>query len=398
MAYPDTAPPKGAAQTLKLPGCVHVVPAITEEASGPSYSVVRLCEQLILLGHQVTLAVLDWAPMPTPPSFLKTFPLGLGPRRFGRSPAMKRWLSDQVIQGTVNLIHNHSLWMMPNVYPGHVARRHDVPYIVSPRGTLSEWAFGHGSRVKRIFWPILQKPALKVASYFHATSEGEYWDIRRLGFRQPVAIVPNGIDLPEWAPKPPQRDKRTLLFLGRIHRKKGLDVLLQAWSAVQGRFPEWNLLVVGPDNNGYLQEMKRLASQLKLVRCEFAGPLYGQQKWDAYRSADLFVLPTYSENFGIAVAEALASGTSAIVSKGAPWSGLSEHGAGWWIDIGEEPLIECLKEALTLSPDELAERGALGRIWIESDFSWRRVGEMMHKTYLWLLGGGSTPDWVRVDA
>ena len=98
-------------------------------------------------------------------------------------------------------IHNHRLWMMPNVYPGLVARKHNVPLVISPRGTLSEWAFQHGSVVKRLFWPLVQKPALTATSCFHATAESEYKDIRRMGFRQPVAIIPNGIDIPAFARK-----------------------------------------------------------------------------------------------------------------------------------------------------------------------------------------------------
>ncbi len=136
---------------------IHTIPAIANEASGPSYTVVRLCESLIEQGLSVTLSALDWAPVPSVPTFYRAFPLGLGPRRLGRSPAMARWLDSQASAGEVALIHNHSLWMMPNVYPGRTARRHGKPYVVSPRGTLSAWALGSGSNVKRLFWPLVQR-------------------------------------------------------------------------------------------------------------------------------------------------------------------------------------------------------------------------------------------------
>ncbi|MEN8131642.1 MAG: glycosyltransferase, partial [Pseudomonadota bacterium] len=223
---------------------VHIVPAIAEEASGPSYSVVRLCESLIAQGHDVTLAVLDWSSLPAPPPFLETFPLGMGPRRLGRSPGMARWLAKQATTRSINLIHNHSLWMMPNVYPGQVAKRHSIPLVVSPRGTLSEWAMGSGTIVKRLFWPLVQRPNLAATTCFHSTAESEYEDIRRMGFRQPVAVIPNGIDVPALLPKE-KKHARTLLFLGRIHRNKGLDLLLPAWRAVQQRFPDWRLMVAG---------------------------------------------------------------------------------------------------------------------------------------------------------
>ncbi len=378
---------------------IHVVPTIADEATGPSYSVVRLCESLIAQHHDVTLAVLDPAPTETPPSYLQTFPLGWGPRRLGRSPAMRRWLSAQAESGSVDLMHNHSLWMMPNVYPGRVAHENGLPLVVSPRGTLSEWAMQSGSRVKRAFWPLLQRPALDGTTCMHATAASEHADIRRMGFRQPVAIIPNGVDIPALVPSA-QRSERTLLFLGRIHRKKGLDLLLPAWRAIQHRFPDWRLEVVGPDNRGHLDDIRRLARELKLARIEFRGALFGEQKWEAYRNADLFVLPTYSENFGMAVAESLAAGTPAIVSKGAPWSDLDPKQAGWWIDIGIDPLVACLEEALSTSPEGLASMGMRGRAWMNSEYSWNRVGQRMAETYSWVLAGlgaSSRPEWILLD-
>jgi glycosyltransferase involved in cell wall biosynthesis len=306
---------------------------------------------------------------------------------------MKRWLVGQAQSRSVDLIHNHSLWMMPNVYPGQVARRFGIPSVVSPRGTLSEWAIQSSSSIKRVFWPLLQAPALAATACFHATAESEYENIRRMGFRQPVAVIPNGIDIPDLAPKAPGAF-RTMLFLGRIHPIKGLDILLPAWRAVQDRFPEWRLHIVGPDNGGYLAQMQRRAGELRLERVEFSGALFGEQKWQAYRQADLFVLPTYSENFGMSVAEALAAGTPAIVSKGAPWAGLDMRGAGWWIDMGLEPLVACLEDALARSTDALEEMGQRGRDWMEAEYSWAPVGRQMAETYCWILNSGNRPKWV----
>jgi glycosyltransferase involved in cell wall biosynthesis len=372
---------------------IHTVPSVSEEATGPSYSVVRLCESLIAEGQDVTLAVLDWTPMTSPPQFMKAFPLGVGPRRLGRSPEMRRWLTEQARSRSVEIIHNNSLWMMTNVYPGVVARKYNVPLVISPRGTLSEWAMQHGSVVKRLFWPLVQKPALAATVCFHATAEPEYENIRRMGFRQPVAVIPNGIDIPPVASKQ-AGISRTLLFLGRVHPSKGLDMLLQAWQVVQDRFPDWRLVIAGPDNGGYLIKMQDLAAQLHLKRVDFVGVLKGRQKWEAYRAADLFVLPTYSENFGMTVAEALAAGVPAIVSKGAPWERLEGKKAGWWIDIGFDPLVTCLNHALGLAPDVLAEMGQRGHGWMEEEFSWERVGTLMSRTYEWILKGGERPEWV----
>lgn len=374
---------------------IHVVPAITEEASGPSYSVTRLCESLITTGTDVRLASLDWAPMPNPPGYLKSFPLGWGPRRLGVSSPMRRWLEDEAASGAIDIIHNHGLWMMPNVYSGRACRNGSCRLMVSPHGTLSRWAFGQNRLQKEIFWRLWQGPAVRAAASFHATAESEFEDIRRFGFRQPVCIIPNGIDLPPLEQKP-DGGPRQLLFLGRIHPVKGVDILLRAWKAVAHRFPDWELLVAGPDNDGYLAEMQALAAQLRLERLVFPGPLYGDTKRRAYREASLFVLPTHSENFGMTVAEALAAGTPAIVTQGAPWAGLAEENAGWWIEIGVDPLVACLEQALSASPQRLREMGRAGREWMKRDFSWDQIGAQILVTYRWLLDGGETPPWVRL--
>ncbi len=380
---------------------IHVIPDLTAEASGPSYSVVRLCQSLIETGEDLTLAALDWALLPSKPAFIKVFPLGMGPRRLGRSPEMSRWLRAETTEGRVDVMHSHGMWQMNAVYPGWAAKGCDTKLVVSPRGAFSTWAMSHGSRSKRIFWPLLQRPALAQAACFHATAESEYEDIRRLGFEQPVAIIPNGIDVPELVPKAP-RHVRTLLFLGRIHPKKGIDVLLNAWAVVMDRFPDWQLLVVGPDsgygaNGRYLEEMSGLAVKLKLKRVKFSDALYGPGKLSAYREADLFVLPTHSENFGLTVAEALAAGTPAVVTKGAPWQGLQTFDSGWWIDFGIDALAASLGEAMAESPTELARRGVNGREWMIREFSWHNLGEKMDQTYRWLLKGDRHPPWVRTS-
>lgn len=375
---------------------VHVVPSIAEEASGPSYSVVRLCQALIDAGDAIQLAALDWAPLVSKPPFLHVFPLGRGPRRLGFSPRMRRWLCAAALSGKVDIIHNHSLWMMPNVYGGWATRRTGCQLVVSPRGTLSAWARGRSARVKRVFWSLLQGPALRQAACFHATAEREFEDIRRAGFCQPVCIIPNGVDVSAFKAKS-SGGRRQLLFLGRIHPVKGVDLLLHAWHAVSQRFPDWDLRIAGPDNLGYLPRMKAVAAELKLQRIEFCGPLYGEAKLRAYSESELFVLPTHSENFGMTVAEALATGTPAVVTRGAPWAGLKEHRAGWWIEIGVDPLVACLEDALSEPRDELAARGVRGREWMRQEFSWERVGAMMDQTYRWLVSGGSAPAWVRLD-
>ena len=375
---------------------VHVVPSISNEASGPYYSVVSLCRSLGDCGVSTTLATLEGSNGSSKSSLVKSFPISGYPARLGRSSQMRDWLKSEARNSRLDIMHNHSLWMMPNVYSCLAVKRTDIPLVVSPRGTLSERAMRNGSKVKKVFWPLIQRPALNQVTSFHATAMSEYEDIRRMGFKQPVAIIPNGIDIPD-VTKPLRGNMRTLLFLGRIHPIKGLDSLLPAWKDVQQLFPDWQLRIVGPDNGGYLNEIKQLAATLRLQRIEFTGPLTGQDKTQAYRDADLFVLPTYSENFGMTVAESLAAGTPAIVTSGAPWGGLDANNAGWWIDVGKEALVTCLQSAMSKSREELDQMGGKGRKWMEDSFSWEHIAWNMKQTYGWLLNQNIKPECVMTD-
>jgi glycosyltransferase involved in cell wall biosynthesis len=313
---------------------------------------------------------------------------------------MRRWLAEGCRSGALEVLHNHGMWDMTALYPAWV--KQDQILVHSPRGTFSVWAMAHGSPLKRLSWPLLQRPALSRATALHATAEAEYEDIRRLGFNQPVAIIPNGMDLAP-LPQPQPKAERTLLFLGRIHRVKGLDMLLLAWQTLQDRFPDWRLVIIGNDDgyhgtSGYLDTIKAQTTALGLKRINFLGALYGQAKLQAYRDADLYVLPSYSENFAVTVAEALSMETPVVVSKGAPWSVVPEHGAGWWVDIGLDPLIAGLEEALGRSSPELALMGQRGRALIQEHYSWPKIADQMAQTYRWLQDRSlPTPPWVRVN-
>jgi glycosyltransferase involved in cell wall biosynthesis len=377
-----------------LEAIVHCIPAITDESSGPSYSVVRLCQALgPIFGERIVLATLGTGERHRDIPFIREFPRTSYPWRLGRSPEMRRWLRGVAASREAALIHNHSLWMMPNVYAGWAAAKANTPYLVSPRGTLSAWAMRSGSAVKRVFWPLVQRPALNAVTCFHATAEAELADIRRMGFRQPVAVIPNGIDLPATL-NPGSSGPRTLLFLGRIHPIKGLDLLLGAWRAVQDRHPDWVLKLVGPDSDGYLGQLKVSVERLGAKRVDFRGEVKGDEKWAAYRAADLFVLPSHSENFGVSVAEALASGLPAVVSKGAPWSGLEANGAGWWVDTSVEGLSRAFDHSMSLPVYALQDMGRRGRAWMERQFSWERIASQMAETYRWMLGEGTIPPFV----
>jgi len=256
-------------------------------------------------------------------------------------------------------------------------------------------AFSHLK--KRAFWALLQGPAIRAAACLHATSEQEYEEIRGFGLTHPVAIIPNGIDFPKLALQPTGRPapERVVLSLGRIHPKKGLGCLLHAWSKVEAGCPGWRLKIVGPREVGHDDELRALAKALGLTRVSIEGPVYGDAKTTAYQEADLFILPTLNENFGLTVAEALVAGTPVISTKGAPWSGLESEGCGWWIDHGVEPLATALARAMALPREALKAMGEKGREWMIRDFSWDRVAHDMLDVYVWLARSAEPPSTIR---
>jgi glycosyltransferase involved in cell wall biosynthesis len=294
-----------------------------------------------------------------------------------------------------DVFHAHGLWLMPNVYPAWIARRAQKPLIISPRGMLGAAALRFSSLRKKIFWRGLQASATRGAASLHATSRQEHDDIREFGLLNPIAIVPNGVDVPAYDPKVrAETGQKTVLYLGRLHPKKGIDQLIAAWARLEDKHSGWHLEIVGPLSGSYPEELRRMIAQAGIKRARLAGPLYGADKTRAYRRSDLFVLPTLNENFGNTIAESLAVGTPVITTKGAPWEGVVAHNCGWWVDHGVTPLAAALDQAMELDSARLAKMGRAGHRWMEKDFSWETVASSMLSVYLWLSGKGDRPSCV----
>jgi glycosyltransferase involved in cell wall biosynthesis len=384
----------------------HVIAGLDLVYGGPSYSVPRLCKALATAGVETTLFSVAGGE----DGRRDTYEEGYRDCRFAwdyaRIPILRGLRSSQGLSSalrdvalTADVIHNHGLWLMPNVRAGVAAACNRIPLVVSPRGMLAPAALAFSRVKKRAFWALLQGPTIRGAACIHATSEQEYEEIRSFGLANPVAVIPNGIDLPELAAQPAAAPvaERVVLSLGRIHPKKGLIFLVHAWSKVEAKFPGWRLKIVGPPEAGHDGELRALATALGLARASFGGPIYGAAKTTAYRDADVFVLPTLNDNFGLTVAEALAAGTSAITTKGAPWSGLESEGCGWWINHGVEPLAAALAQAMALPREALKAMGEKGSKWMVRDFSWDRIARDMLNVYLWLAGRAGPPPAIRFD-
>lgn len=380
---------------------LQIVPDINKEASGPSYSVPALCESLCEVGCEAELHFTG--PMPNRVFRCPTFnyPVSRFPHsRLARSPKMLSALKQRC--RTADIIHGNSIWMYPNVYPAWAKTGTKCKLVTAPRGTLAKWSLEHHRLRKYLFGVYAQYAALRATDMWHATCRKEYEEIRNAGYGQPVAIVPIGMNLPDICLNMEAQSRenvgrlKRVVFFGRLHQVKAVDNLVLAWGSVAENFRNWELVIAGPDC-GIKPTLERIIADQRIPRVRFVGERNGEEKYKFLASADLYVLPSYTENFAITVAEALASGTPVIASQGTPWNGLDNEGAGRWIPIGAEPLAKALTEVMSLSDAELRKMGKRGQAWIERDFSWKGIGAKMKAAYEWLLGRGDKPDWVVVD-
>jgi glycosyltransferase involved in cell wall biosynthesis len=373
---------------------LHTVNSLRAAHGGPSRSITALARATMQQGHRVQIVahcdepqgdIVQDVAVPVilvPAEPLKEF--------FGHTGYFRREV-DQVGSPPA-VVHDHGLWLPVNRASSHAARRNRWPRIISLRGMLSEWALGQSRRKKRFAWFLYQRRDLDRARAIHTTSAMELQELRNAGVRVPAAVIPNGVQVPLDIPEDTRRTKR-LLFLSRIHPKKGVDHLLEAWEAVDSS--GWTLTIAGPAEDGKLADRVRQAAA-RDQSVEVIGAVDDRAKWDLYRSADLFVLPTLSENFGIVIAEALAAGVPVITTKAAPWEELESHDCGCWIDPGAEPLVAALRDAMARSDAERQAMGARGRKLVEENYSWENVAEQMIEVYEWMLGRRSMPDCVDV--
>lgn len=364
---------------------VHIVPSLEERHGGPSKSVRALANAGAALGEQVELlATLE--PGQTVAAgedraTVRTFPR-VAPRWLSRSPELHRYL-----QATpADVVHHHSLWLLPLRYATEAARRRSVPLVISPRGMLSGWAYRHRRSRKRLAELLVHPGAFATAAGWHATSPEERADIQALGFRQPVCVSPNGVALPDDAELaaartawhqlcPAARTRPVALFYSRLHRKKRVRELIDLWlSAPRG---DWLLLVVGVAEDYTAAELA--ASVTAAGAQDRVAVFEGAGRPPPYAAASLFVLPSHSENFGLVIAEALAAGVPALVTDTTPWKGLAPNGCGWctpWKNYGD-----ALVTALATPAAELAALGRRGRDWTAREFSWARAAGLLNEFY-----------------
>lgn len=290
--------------------------------------------------------------------------------------------------GRPDVLHDNGIWLPHNHRLATLAAVRGIARVVSTRGMLEPWAMNHKGLRKHLAWWLYQRRDLKRARCHHTTAEAEAATVKRLGLGVPVCVVPNGVDVPKLSRisgrvegrKAGEDGKKTALFLGRIYPVKGLPMLIDAWARVR---PEgWLLRIVGPDEAGHRAEVEKAVSAAGLGKViSFVGPLEGQAKAAAFFGADLLVLPTHSESFGMVVAEALAHGLPVLTTTGAPWPMLRVRGCGWWVDPTVDSIADGLRQATALDSATLHAMGAKGRALVVAEFGWERVAKQFVSLY-----------------
>jgi glycosyltransferase involved in cell wall biosynthesis len=383
---------------------LHAVACINEATGGTAVSVTGLAAALAAGGHRSSIVALDFPWLGRPRSaggaevHLERAPAAS--RRLGSfSPGLARQLTRGA--GDSDVVHNHGVWLLPNRYARLASERAAVPLVISPRGMLDPWSRRRGRIKKLAAWHLYERSNIRAAAAFHATSDEEARSIRACGVRVPIAVIPNGVDVPacidslrsaELRARLPGGDKRYVLFLSRLHPKKGIELLLAAWRTVHDEQPNVHLLIAGGDEGGYRATLEEHASRLGVAASvTFTGPIDGELKAIAYANAHVFVLPSFSENFGIVVAEALAHGAPVIATKATPWEVAATHGCGWWIDVGAAPLVNALRSALAASEQERCDMAARARLLAHDRFAWGPIAKDMANFYQWICDDHCRP-------
>lgn len=286
-----------------------------------------------------------------------------------------------------DIIHINGIWPPQNAIFQSAAQKLKIKVILSPHGMLEPYILNRNRFKKNIALMLYQNKALKKANYLHATAESELSQIKKLGFHQSSVVIPNGIDLDEIQEKNWNNTESTrqILFLSRIHPKKGIEILIDTIYQLNYK-NNLKLIIAGEGDQVYINKLKNKCSKLGLNnKINFIGGVYGQEKWTIYKSSDLFILPSYSENFGIVIGEALAVGIPVITTTGTPWRELLTYKCGWWVNNDINSLKDAILKALSISNKDLSEMGKNGQELIKNNYDNRIVANKMLNFYIQIL-------------
>ena len=375
---------------------LQVVSRVDPKFGGISALIPRLSKGANAAGTQVTIAgfcgpdedthELDGQGVP-----FSIFPLG---RMCWHRDRLLRERFSKLLQSADGL-HIHGIWDEHCCASGSLARSSGKPYIVSVHGMLERWAVEHKWLKKRLYSLLIERPNLRDAACLHALTRAELEDYRRYGLKNPVAIIPNGVDVPPVAnpeiflqANPQLRGKRLVVFLSRIHYKKGLDILCKAWCNLHRKFVDAHLVLAGPDVENTRSAVQACIHELGIdASVSFTGMLRDGMKWSALAAAELFVLPSYSEGFSVAVLEAMGMGVPVVISRPCNFPEVENEGCGFVIDANAAELQDALSHLLNASHSDLMQMGERGRQLVAARYTWSVIGRQISALYDWVLGG-----------
>ena len=387
-----------------------ITASVSRRAGGLFVSVRRLAQvlnELPSMNIQV-LGLKDEFTDRDLPSWGSNLPMFLfdqrGPNAFGYASGMLNYLK----QSSFDVIHTQGLWMYPSVVARQWSKNCCRPYVVTPRGMLDQWAVRNARWKKRFAGWLYENAHLRGAACLHALCESEAESIRGYGLRNPICIIPNGIDPPatttvdppSWQANLPD-DAKVLFYLGRLHPKKGLSNLLRAWSMAHlgdASAAKWRLIIAGWDQGGHENELKSLAREAGIQDSVlFVGPQFEQAKHASYGRADAFILPSFSEGLPMVVLEAWAYGLPVLMTPQCNLSEGFQAQAALQIRVEPERIALGLTALFAMTDDERSNMGQQGRILVEERFNWSIIAEQMCLVYHWILGRGPMPDCVHKD-
>lgn len=357
---------------------IHFIGSIDKNTGGTATYIKLLSAELIRYADLVVVTSRTSNPLEL--KGVKVYELDLGLSRWW---SLKKDFEKILISEEPDMAHINGIWDPQNWLFQKVCINQRIKVLLSPHGMLEPYILKRNYLKKRLALSLYQKKAIQSADYLHATASAELSQIRKLGFSCPAMIIPNGIDASEVIQKSDfrtQEIEKNILFLSRIHPKKGIEILIEAINFLND--PNLKITIAGEGEATYINKLKNLCIEKEVDHLfNFVGGVYGEEKWKLYAQADLFVLPTYSENFGIVIIEALAAGVPVITTQGTPWEELVVNKCGWWIDLSAPKLVETIREALALSQKDRAQFGENGIRLVQRKYRIQAVAQRTFEFY-----------------
>ena len=294
-----------------------------------------------------------------------------------------------------DLVHANVIWYYFSHQARKAAKRAGIPFVLSPHGMLYPNALkGRSSWKKKLTMPLFQREDLEKATILHATCKQEMKHLRALGLKQPIAVVPNCLNIDEdylrmSDEKRPENNRRRFGFVGRVARIKNIDRIIEAWKKLDDKTQDAELVIIGSGDEVYLSELKQYVAENQLKNISFTGFLTGDNLKAEVHKLDVQLLVSTSENFGMVVPEALINRVPVIAAHGTPWEELPEKNCGWWIDNSVDSIAETIEQVLQLPESMRLVMGENGRQLVLEKYSMENVAKQMKSVYDYVLGYGT---------